>query len=130
MRLSTYDFATTAIVGNQAATGPIGTRRHSSRDGQAAEEKRAEEEQGGSRGIQGVHGSDQGDDRSVRVSSGSASRRRGGRGQGYFYSRNVIGRKAGNGLGNGVVDSTQCEGLAGRGKGDEGVWKVAIAASE
>lgn len=43
MRPSMYVSVATAIVGNQATTRPTGTRRHSSCDGQTAEEKCAEE---------------------------------------------------------------------------------------
>ena len=77
-----YVFVVTATVGNQATTRPTGTRRDSPRDGQAAEEECAEEEQSGHRGVQSVHGCDQGDGRPVCVSSWSASRRRDGRGLG------------------------------------------------
>ena len=82
IRRCMYVSVASTNVGNQATTRPPGTRRHSPRDGQAAEEKCIEEEQGGHRGVQGVHRRDQGNDKSVCVPSRSASRRRDGRGFG------------------------------------------------
>ena len=44
--------------------------------------------------------------------------------------RVVIDREAGNGIGDGPFNGTECEGAVGRRNDDEGVQQIAVGASE